>query len=335
MKFILLLIICSFYSSSQNLKDDGTPYFVPQRANVFIDEPKFGNFFIKFNQNGLPIISNIGNPNYENSYRYDCIGNLVYSNYNLNSKYIFGISNIFDTSLKSLDFFAVETTPYDDYERKEEDVRVSIQGYTLNKYARTLESIKYKFIDINPQRSLQVYSDKCNFTNFISVQGDIDYLVLNSKMYLLPSIFYIYEDSQLLKSTKHYSYLYHKKYSLDDIKNQNSMRKIVNPIKNITTMLTSVQSDDNENQFIIFHKDSTNYFSVHRVDKDGDVLNEKRNEIGVDYSQPFRNGDTNDIEKGLYYNYLKASPNGKVLAQTQLWGESLDLETMKDRKSVV
>jgi hypothetical protein len=94
-------------------------------------------------------------------------------------------------------------------------------------------------------------------------------------------------------------------------------------------MLTSVQSDDNENQFIIFHKDSTNYFSVHRVDKDGDVLNEKRNEIGVDYSQPFRNGDTNDIEKGLYYNYLKASPNGKVLAQTQLWGESLDLETMK------
>lgn len=326
---IFILFLTSFNLFAQNLKDDGTPYFVPQRANVFIDEPKFGNFFIKFENESLPEIIAIGNESYNNSYRYDCIGNSVISNYNSVPINIFSINNIYDNKLNSLDFFAVETKPYEDFELTESKARNNIAAYTLNKNALTLESIKYKFVDINPQRSIQLFTDNCEFSNFISDQGDIDFNIINSKLYISPGVYYIFEKGQYKKHIRYFSYIYNKKYNYKKIDNSNNMKKLENPFKNITTMLTAVQNEDKNSQFLIYHTDSTDYFSVHRVNDKGDLLNEKRNTIGVDYTKPYRNGDTNDVEKGLYYNYLKASPNGKVLAQTQLWGEIMDLETLK------
>ena len=46
--FIILTI--STVTFSQNLKDDGTPYFVPQRANFFVSLHNSNSFLINFSK---------------------------------------------------------------------------------------------------------------------------------------------------------------------------------------------------------------------------------------------------------------------------------------------
>lgn len=328
MKTFLTIILLSLQLNSQNLKDDGKPYFVPQRANFFIDHHMQNNFILNLSDS-IPKINLINNNNYEHSLRWENLGVNVISNYNQEPLYINSVNNIYNPKLEVFDRYYIETIYLDEYEIEKSEFEESRRQYSEIKINETNNRGYNVFSDANPQRNISIPLVGCEFYNFYSTYGDI-YKRISDVISIYPfnsfrltndTIFYVKDINNKIT---------YKDYELDDkYLKKGNLKNLSNNSISINSMLTSVQHLNNNDFWLIYHKVSNDYFSLHFIDRDGKIGIEKKSTIGIDYSKPYRNNDKSNLEHGLTYSYLKPSPNGKVLAQTQLFGETIDKNTLK------
>lgn len=328
MKILFLIIsIFSTITFSQNLKEDGTPYFVPQRANIFVELPDYNNFYINLT-NKKPFIKALNKFIFETRFTTKYQINNAISNYNGKPYIITSTFATFNDSLQLLDSMTRYT-----YNNILEKYWVEDQ-FILGRSAPNSEHA-YGYFPNNPQKCIFIPLNDCSIYVFYSSYGFTKDFVWNSVGIKLRGQTYYSSDNHLRDDDGASGSLIYKKNEYINKKfNSGQERFFFNERESITAMLTGVQHKNNTDYWVIYHKNLTNYFSVHLVKADGQINDAIKSYVGFDFSKPYpkeypNNKELDKFENELPMSNIRPSPNGKYLAQTQLYGEMVDTITKK------
>ena len=205
-----------------------------------------------------------------------------------------------------------------------------MQEYTIN-----WSNSKGIFYGGNPQRILFLPLNNCSIINFYSVTAPIKGGIDKNKIARTNYEFHYFAENKIRYDFGPEGALIYKKSEYTKKRLFSGQERFFfNETETITAMLTGVQHKNNKDYWVIYHKHLVDYFSAHLVKADGQINDAIKSYVGFDFSKPYpkeypNNKELDKFENELPMSNLRPSPNGKYLAQTQLYGEMVDTNTKK------